>query len=222
MCDIACNYIDKVCREKEIAFLGFDIDVTKRNNHHFRIIQFTLDNGETKNYLVDCTYRQFFTKAFSFRNRTLLSPKGEIVCSIGSYMIMTEKRKKIAEELLTKGYIEATPENIKEYLEAMLFCSQDYAYYKKYKLDFMNPSECIPRHSHEDYLIRLLNSKNAQNGNIDIYAFAHEFLNYIPKDTNVLLVQDIAKRTMGAQIDDKKVVTGLFKKFQNFAKGIFR
>lgn len=61
------------------------------------------ENGE--GYLIDCTIRQFFQKAYSDKH-------------CGHYMLQTEQGKKVAESLLTLGYVKATPENIKIYLDS--------------------------------------------------------------------------------------------------------
>ena len=60
-------------------------------------------NLNGKSYLIDCTYRQFFEESHSEH--------------CGIYMINNESRKSVAEQLLKYGWIEATPENIKAYMD---------------------------------------------------------------------------------------------------------
>ena len=56
-----------------------------------------------KSYLIDCTYRQFFEE------------KNSSQCGI--YMLNNKTREKVAKQLLKYGWIEATPENIKAYMD---------------------------------------------------------------------------------------------------------
>ena len=60
-------------------------------------------NGER--YLIDCTVRQFFQKAYANHH-------------CGYYMLQTEQGKEVAKSLLTLGYVKATPENLKIYLDS--------------------------------------------------------------------------------------------------------
>ena len=71
----------------------------------------TIVNISGKNYLIDCTYRQFFT------NSQVFTMAGEEHHHCGMYMIADEDRKKVAEQILRYGWIEATPENIKAYMD---------------------------------------------------------------------------------------------------------
>lgn len=60
-------------------------------------------NLNGKSYLIDCTYRQFFEESLSEQ--------------CGIYMINDESRRRVAEQILKYGWIEATPENIKAYMD---------------------------------------------------------------------------------------------------------
>lgn len=64
----------------------------------------TIANLNGKSYLIDCTYRQFFVK-------------GNFKDHCGIYMLDDKKRKEVAEQILKFGWIEATPENIKAYMD---------------------------------------------------------------------------------------------------------
>ena len=81
----------------------------------------------------------------------------------------SKERKKLAEELLTKGYIEATPENLKEYFDAIIFSGRNNEYYTQQGLDFMNPNDCVPQYSIADYIEML-----TQNHIIDENSFFRE------------------------------------------------
>lgn len=185
--------LEDVCKQKNIEFLHLGLNQNMEHGmfHHFTIVNFPLSNGETKKYLVDCTYRQFFTKSDSFRKRISVMRGPAKGCSIGSYMMMTEERKKIAEELLNQGYIEATPENIKEYFDAIIFSGRDNDYYKQQGLDFMNPNDCTPKYSITDYM-RML----TQNHVIDENSFFRKIETSTQKEKTDISTKDIGKRTL--------------------------
>lgn len=61
-------------------------------------------SSDKTSYIIDCTYRQFFKETEKEQN-------------CGMYMIADEKRKMVAMQLLKYGFIEATPENIKAYMD---------------------------------------------------------------------------------------------------------
>lgn len=71
-----------------------------------------------KRFLIDCTYRQFFTLPFNVTARYLShSP------SIGFFINHDEEQIKFAKELLKNGFIEASIENIEKYLKPFFYSS---------------------------------------------------------------------------------------------------
>lgn len=147
-CIKACDYIQKICKEHGVNSIRFAVNenLQQGNFHHFIIIRIS-----NKFYLVDCTYRQFFTKSRMFLKRLSAVRTRRKGSFIGTYMIMTEERKKIAEQLLKYGYIEATSTNLKTYLDAIIFSGRDGNFYKEHGLDYTNPEDCIPRYSLKEY-----------------------------------------------------------------------
>jgi len=83
------------------------LGLTKNDNHSFGIIHI-----DGKKYIVDCTYRQFFsvTKNIEFGR----------VRDAGKYMLVDDQRKAFAEQLLKQGFVEATPENLKMYFDGFV------------------------------------------------------------------------------------------------------
>ena len=92
----------------------FDLGITENDNHSFGIVEI-----DGKKYIIDCTYRQFFsvTKNIEFNEFGR-------VRDAGRYMLADEQRKKFAEQLLKYGYIEATPENLKLYLDGFVLADR--------------------------------------------------------------------------------------------------
>ena len=165
MCVSSNIYVKNLCKELKIDYIDLKVNQEIKNGyfHCFTITKFNLPNNQKKYYLIDCTYRQFFTKPFSNINRIRVMRGLAKGASVGSYMVMDEKRKKIAEELLKKGYIEATPENLKEYLDGIVFSGRDYEFYKSRGLDYTNPDDCIPEYTASEYLDMLIKSTRMVN-----------------------------------------------------------
>lgn len=65
----------------------------------------TIANSKSKSYLIDCTYRQFFEN------------EKDTDAHCGYYMVQDEMRRRVAQQILRYGWIEATPENIKAYMD---------------------------------------------------------------------------------------------------------
>ena len=217
-CTGSSGIVDDICEKYNLEFLHLGLDQEFKHGmfHHFTIVNFPLANGENKKYLIDCTYRQFFTKSNSFQKRISVMRGVFKGCSIGAYMMLTEERKKIAEDLLTKGYIEATPENIKEYFDAITFSGRGNDYYKQQGLDFMNPNDCIPKYSINDYMRMLI-----QNHVINENSFFREIENFTQKEETPIATTAVGKRTIVADAPDKSIVTGIFGEWKKMiAKGI--
>lgn len=81
--------------------------------HYFCLI--TVDDIQ---YIVDPTYRQFFTLDSNNINR--MGVLGLNGCNPGVYMLMNESRKNTAINILRKGYVVADLENLKNYFDG--FC----------------------------------------------------------------------------------------------------
>ena len=96
----------------------FNIDHLKNYNlfetafsHDFNVIHFTTINGETKSYIIDLTFRQFFLISRSIKERRYHVIENAIM---PGYFIDED----LARVLLSKGYIELTNENAKKYCDA--------------------------------------------------------------------------------------------------------
>jgi len=106
-----CSDINSMFNKYQIKADGFntkdDLGLTKNDNHSFGIIHI-----DGKKYIVDCTYRQFFsvTKNIEFGR----------VRDAGKYMLVDDQRKAFAEQLLKQGFVEATPENLKMYFDGFV------------------------------------------------------------------------------------------------------
>lgn len=160
-CPNASYNLENLCARLGIETIHFGINqqLSAGMFHHFTIIRIKQENGEYKNYLADCTYRQFFTKKDSNPRRIGVMRGPAAGCSIGSYMMLSENRKRIAETILSQGYIELTPEVFKEYIDAIIYSGRDKDFYEKKGLDYLNPNDVSPTYSIDDYLQIMLRNR---------------------------------------------------------------
>ena len=95
-----------------------------------------------KNYIIDCTYRQFFVN------------DGREHC--GKYMLTDPKRKDVALQILKYGWIEATSENIKAYMDGF-----EMARMKSFEETGTSPEEYIGRLvAHKQFPIKMAGYNN--------------------------------------------------------------
>ena len=156
-CISACEDTKYICERLNIKHEKFSCNhkLSTGNFHCFSIVTFSLKNGIKKKYLIDCTYRQFFTYADSFLERIgLLQNYG---CGLGTYMLMDESRKKTAEELLINGYIELTETTAKQYFDGFIFEGRNGLYYQELGKNKLNKYDYIPNYTGNDYLNALIN-----------------------------------------------------------------
>lgn len=116
--------------------------------HYFNLIRI-----EEELYLVDCSYAQFFYRGKNDLERLgLYNFSG---CYPGIYMIQSEERRKVAEKILRCGWIEATEDNIKDYLDGFTLMYRNGLYYEDkgiadYEVDY----------SYDDYMNFLYGDDN--------------------------------------------------------------
>ncbi len=167
-CIISSTYIEKYCRENNIRCRKYSCtyDLMPGSFHSFCIVKFKLPNGEVKNYLVDCTYRQFFTYRNSFLERCGLV--GFAGCCMGRYMLMNDSRRCTAEKLLKHGFIEMTPENIKNYFDGFILQGRNGKYYDRLGKDFIDEDDYTTGYSHIDYLNALMGVRPLNETYLDI------------------------------------------------------
>ena len=146
-------------REKRFAL---NQNLSPGTFHCFNIVTFNVDD-EVKSYLIDCTYRQFFTYSEIFFERIGLPLNNGP--SIGAYMMMDENRIKIAEELLKNGYIEFTPENAKVYFDSFVFSGRNGKYYEQLGKEQLEKGDYEPDYTFEEY-ITAINNKGLKEDQI--------------------------------------------------------
>lgn len=149
--------VEEICSEIGIdtIHIGLNQALESGNDHHFTIVRISFSDGTSRIFLIDCSYRQFFTKNKSNPRRIGVVRGVGKGCSVGYYMTLDEKRKSIAEQILQKGYIQATPDVIKSYFDAIIFSGRDKSFYDSKHLDYLNPNDLTPEYTVEDYVRKL-------------------------------------------------------------------
>ncbi len=95
-----------------------------RGFHYFNII--TTINGKN---IYDVTYKQFFKMKYNFLQR--LGIVDFPLVNPGIYMMINDRRRKTAEELLKKGFIKYNEENLKNYLDGFALSYRNGLYYEQ-------------------------------------------------------------------------------------------
>lgn len=119
------RFLDLNCYRLKIS-PGFSEDADIYNGDGYHYINIIVH--EDKNYLIDCTYRQFFTLAYN--NLERIGIVGLSGCRPGVFMTMTEERKKVAEKILKDGWIELTEENLKNYFDGFALSYRNGLFYE--------------------------------------------------------------------------------------------
>lgn len=171
-CHDSAYNISKICREHGIEYREFmcSEDLSPGLFHCFNIIKFNIPNSslpsgfEEKYYLVDCTYRQFFTYADSFLERIGL--EYSFGPNIGAYMLISDDRKRIANELLVNGFIELTPEVLKTYLSSFIFSGRNGEYYSKLGKTELSLEDFEVNYTLEELIDALLSKRGVGESNL--------------------------------------------------------
>lgn len=155
-CEISCDNTISICNDMSIKCSKIKIPYGFTNNlllfngkgfHCFTILEI----NKTK-YLVDCTYKQFFLLKKCILDRIGIPCLGG--CYAGSFMLMTDRRRKVAEKILKDGWILLTEEVFKDYMDGFMLSWRNGIYYELIQ-DFSYKTP----YTAEDYW-RFLNEKD--------------------------------------------------------------
>lgn len=145
------SFVSRLCEEHGITDRSFSLNESLGTGifHCFNVVSFNV-GGEVKSYLVDCTYRQFFTYCDAFMERIGMPYNSGP--SMGAYMMMDDDRKRMAEQLLTTGYIEFTPEVAKAYFDSIVFAGRNGLYYEGLGKERIERSDLEPGYTYQEYM----------------------------------------------------------------------
>ena len=134
---ISC-FVKEICSEMNIKCKlikicpGYDENAKlfgKQGYHYFNIL--SLNN---KQYIIDLSYKQFFKKNTNFLEE--IGVLNLCSCSPGSFMLMDDERKKVAQEILKNGFVELIGDNFKLYCDGFTISYRNGLYYKYFGLTY--------------------------------------------------------------------------------------
>ena len=111
------------------------------------IIEYLKEAGyiNDKEYIVDCTYRQFFR--LENNNIDRLGVIGLCGCDPGVFMMQNRERKNVALAILKNGWVRCTEDNFKHYLDGFTLSFRNGLYY-----DWLGKVDYSVGYSASDYL----------------------------------------------------------------------
>lgn len=130
-CKKTSYFVNDICRSLGVkskvvkipAAFSDDIDLYNGSGfHYFVIVEI---NGN--DYLIDCTYRQFFK--VENNNIDRLGVIGLCGCDPGVFMMQNRERKNVALAILKNGWIRCTEDNFKHYLDGFTLSFRNGLYY---------------------------------------------------------------------------------------------
>lgn len=157
-CKQSSLYVKKYCQKKHLKEQQITIEpgfvknsglLNGDGTHTFNIV-----SVNHKKFIVDCSYSQFFLISKNLLERIGIPYLASSY--VGIFMTMTESRRIVAEKILRDGWIEFTPQVLKDYLDGFALFYRNGLYYEKTK-DFTYTTT----YTGEDYL-NFLNGKDNQ------------------------------------------------------------
>lgn len=111
---LANDYVKDMCDRLGLPCISFNVSFMfdLPRNHNISIVKV---NDE--NYLIDCTYQQYFLVGQNFKNRYLKSSTRIVTSEVGQRMI--NKNEEGARELLEKGFINCKDITFEDYFDTM-------------------------------------------------------------------------------------------------------
>ena len=150
LCDIMSEYVKEECLK-----FGIKCEIIKINPafnaktnlykgkgyHYFNILEF-----QGHRYIMDLSYSQFFKQNSSNMLSRLGIPYLE-PCKPGIYMMMDDKRSKVASIIISRGWIKLTENNFKEYLDGFTLSYRNGLYY-----ELLGKVDYTTNYSYNDYI----------------------------------------------------------------------
>lgn len=158
-CEKASCYTNDLCREMSIKnepiiiWPGFTRMPELYDGNGYHCINIVHLNG--KKYVIDCTYRQFFTLVRNDLER--IKVMGLSGCHAGIFMTKTKERLELANQILKYGWFEATPKNLKNYFDGFALSYRNGLYYET-----TNDYSYTTPYTGADYL-KFISNKNQDN-----------------------------------------------------------
>ncbi|MCI9433960.1 MAG: hypothetical protein HFI86_01615 [Bacilli bacterium] len=132
-CYIISTLVQTLCKKRQIKCQTIKMEAGFSNKYPlfdgYRYHYFNISEINNKQYLIDCSYKQFF-----LANENMIECLGIPFFDLplaGIYMMMDKKRANVAKEILKNGYILITPDNLKHYLDGFTLSFRNGLYYEE-------------------------------------------------------------------------------------------
>lgn len=124
-----------------IASIAFQKEIEKQKNIEGRLLATSTSFGMPNNahafnyldtgnrqFIADCSFSQF-TKLYRMTPDIIKIPKELTNAEPAYFLLQTEEGKELLNQLLTVGYFELTPKNLKLYLDSFVLSNRNAGYY---------------------------------------------------------------------------------------------
>ena len=115
----------------DLKFHIQEINLGFKNTHSYGQHFFGIIEYKDKKYLIDPTYSQFFLLKRNFFE--FLGMMEMVGPQAGAFMIMNDERKKVANKILSDGWIELKSDVLKTYLDGFALSYRNGLYYENYQ-----------------------------------------------------------------------------------------
>lgn len=122
VCDFYC--IDCIVVKIDAGFSKQHEIFQCHGYHYFDIVTF-----KDKKYIVDCSYRQFFSLRRNIPE--CLGVMDFDTLNLGYYMVNSSEKREIAEKIVKEGFIELTEHNFKHYLDGFTLSFRNGLFYEQ-------------------------------------------------------------------------------------------
>lgn len=193
MCCITSKTVSSVCNnlgvKNEIVKIepGFNSKYNLFDGSRFHYFNIVTINDT--NYIVDCSYKQFFDVNVTLLEQNGIYGMGGASCGI--YMMQNENRLKTAQELLDNGWIMMDSNNMKNYFDGFAISFRNASYY--YDLGCIDFSTDYTASDYENFIF----------GDDD--QGKHEPLKYLGKQKRFVKKPNVIFKT------DEKIIENLCK-----------
>ena len=160
LCFETANYVGLLCNSMHIKSkvvridCAFDRYLNLLNGFGFHC--FVIVSIDEEEYLIDCSYKQFFELKGNLLER--LGTQNLNGCYPGIYMLQTPERKTLAREMISKGWIKLTEENTKNYFDGFALSYRNGLYY-----DLLGNVDFSTDYTYDDYIDFLFTEASQAN-----------------------------------------------------------
>lgn len=160
LCAEASKFVEDLClrlriKRKNVRIdCGFSRELDLFYGYGFHC--FVIVSIDDEEYLIDCTYKQFFELKGNLLER--MGTQDLNGCYPGIYMLQNNERKEVARQLISRGWIKLTEENMKNYFDGFALSYRNGIYY-----DMLGKVDFTTDYTYDDYIEFIFGNDNQAN-----------------------------------------------------------